>query len=32
MKRAVVGAFGWPANLDKDAVYLYTEVDSSARS
>ena len=29
MKRAVVGAFGWPANLDKDAVYPYTEVDST---
>lgn len=29
MKRAVVAAFGWPANLEKDAVYPYTEVDSS---
>jgi hypothetical protein len=28
MKRAVVAAFGWPANLEKDAVYPYTEVDS----
>ena len=27
MKRAVVAAFGWPANLQKDAVYPYTEVD-----
>ena len=27
-KRAVVAAFGWPANLEKDAVYPYTEVDS----
>ena len=29
MKRAVVAAFGWPANLPQDAVYPYTEVDSS---
>lgn len=29
MKRAVVAAFGWPANLEKDAVYPYTEVDST---
>ena len=29
MKRAVVAAFGWPANLEKDAVYPYTEVDGS---
>jgi hypothetical protein len=28
MKRAVVGAFGWPANLQADAVYPYTTVDS----
>lgn len=28
MKRAVVAAFGWPANLEVDAVYPYTEVDS----
>lgn len=27
-KRALVGAFGWPANLEKDAVYPYTEVDA----
>jgi hypothetical protein len=27
MKRAVVAAFGWPANREKDAVYPYTEVD-----
>ena len=27
MKRAVVAAFGWPANLEQDAVYPYTEVD-----
>jgi hypothetical protein len=31
MKRAVVAAFGWPANLSQDAVYPYTEVDSSGR-
>jgi hypothetical protein len=30
LKRAVVAAaFGWPANLEKDAVYPYTEVDST---
>ncbi len=29
MKRAVVAAFGWPANLQEDAVYPYTEVDGS---
>lgn len=28
MKRAVVAAFGWPANLQEDAVYPYAEVDS----
>ncbi len=28
MKRAVVAAFGWPANRQKDAVYPFTEVDS----
>ncbi|MCC6642701.1 MAG: DUF1254 domain-containing protein [Deltaproteobacteria bacterium] len=28
MKRAVVAAFGWPANLEQDAVYPYTLVDS----
>jgi hypothetical protein len=31
MKRAVVAAFGWPANLEKDAVYPYTEVDSAGQ-
>jgi hypothetical protein len=31
MKRAVVAAFGWPANLEKDAVYPYTEVDSNGQ-
>lgn len=29
LKRALVAAFGWPANVEKDAVYPYTEVDSS---
>jgi len=29
LKRAVVAAFGWPANRQKDAVYPYTEVDST---
>ena len=28
MKRAVVAAFGWPANVEQDAVYPYTTVDS----
>jgi len=27
-KRAVVAAFGWPANLQADAVYPYTETDA----
>jgi hypothetical protein len=31
MKRAVVAAFGWPANLQEDAVYPYTEVDSNGQ-
>lgn len=31
MKRAVVGAFGWPANLQEDAVYPYAEVDGEGR-
>jgi len=31
MKRAVVAAFGWPANLQQDAVYPYTEVDDSGQ-
>ena len=31
MKRAVVAAFGWPANLQEDAVYPYTEVDSDGQ-
>jgi len=29
MKRAVVAAFGWPANLEQDAVYPYAQVDST---
>lgn len=29
MKRAVVAAFGWPANLQKDAVYPFAQVDST---
>ncbi len=28
-KRALVAAFGWPANLQDDAVYPYTEVDAA---
>jgi hypothetical protein len=32
MKRAVVAAYGWPANLQEDAVYPYTEVDSKGRA
>ena len=31
MKRAVVAAYGWPANQQDDAVYPYTEVDSTGR-
>jgi hypothetical protein len=31
MKRAVVAAFGWPANLQEDAVYPYTENDSTGQ-
>ena len=31
MKRAVVAAFGWPANLEKDAVYPYAEVDGAGQ-
>lgn len=29
MKRAVVAAFGWPSNVEQDAVYPYTTVDST---
>ena len=28
---AVVAAFGWPANLQLDAVYPYTTVDTTVR-
>ena len=31
MKRAVLAAFGWPANLQQDAVYPYIEVDSTGQ-
>ena len=31
MKRAVVAAFGWPANQQHDAVYPYTEVDAAGQ-
>jgi hypothetical protein len=31
VKRAVVAAFGWPANLQEDAVYPYTEVDNKGQ-
>ncbi len=31
MKRAVVAAFGWPANVQEDAVYPYTETDSAGK-
>ena len=32
MKRAVVAAFGWPANLQEDAVYPYTTVDAQGKT
>jgi hypothetical protein len=32
LKRAVVAAFGWPANRQQDAVYPYTEVDSNGET
>lgn len=32
LKRAVVAAFGWPANQQDDAVYPYTQVDSSGQT
>ena len=32
MKRAVVAAFGWPANLQEDAVYPYTTVDGTGET
>ena len=31
LKRAVVAAFGWPANQQDDAVYPYTEVDATGQ-
>jgi hypothetical protein len=31
MKRAVIAAFGWPANLQEDAIYPYIEVDSTGQ-
>jgi len=31
LKRAVVAAFGWPANQERDAVYPYTAVDSTGQ-
>jgi hypothetical protein len=31
LKRAVVAAYGWPANLQDDAVYPYTFVDSEGQ-
>ncbi len=31
LKRAVVAAYGWPANRENDAVYPYTEVDSEGK-
>jgi hypothetical protein len=31
MKRAVVAAFGWPANLQQDAVYPYTSKDADGQ-
>lgn len=32
MKRAVVAAFGWPANVQEDAVYPYITVDSNGET
>jgi hypothetical protein len=31
LKRAMVAAFGWPANLEEDAVYPYTTTDSEGQ-
>jgi hypothetical protein len=31
LKRATVAAFGWPANQEKDAVYPFTDVDSTGQ-
>ncbi|MFO1105810.1 MAG: DUF1254 domain-containing protein [Amaricoccus sp.] len=32
LKRGLVAAFGWPANLQEDAVYPYTTVDSDGKT
>lgn len=32
LKRAVVAAYGWPANLQQDAVFPYTNVDSQGQT
>ena len=32
LKRAIVAAFGWPANRQEDAVYPYTEVDGAGEN
>ena len=32
IKRAVVAAYGWPANLQLDAVYPYTTTDSTGKT
>ncbi|QDU28119.1 hypothetical protein ETAA8_32120 [Anatilimnocola aggregata] len=32
LQRALIAAFGWPANLPEDAVYPYTTVDSEANT
>ena len=32
IKRAVVAAFGWPANRQEDAVYPFTEADASGKT
>lgn len=32
MKRAVMASFGWPANLQADAVYPYTLVDNNGET
>jgi len=31
MTRAVVAAFGWPANLEQDAIYPFAEVDADGK-
>jgi hypothetical protein len=32
LQRALIAAFGWPANLPQDAVYPYTVVDSEGKT